>query len=217
MGKILVGSGFYSTEADHSRKLKFFENWSMNTARVSPQLIAVVDNSQCGLPEHCGVEVVRVRNNLGRSDNHALRGSKLMGWSISWILPALIAYSEGMDFVYKEQDCLAFGDWLPQITLGAMSVGKHPSMPCEQSLFWMARWFIPEFVAAYLAHADPDNQTVTEDKMIQCANGFGHLVQFFDMPFGRARPLTYFKDRPWYAQRFTGQELIELELAGFFD
>lgn len=213
--EILIGTGFYSTIENHDSKEQFYSDWMSNTLDANPAAVVVVDNSMTGLANPLGAQVIRIRNNLGHSANHALRGSKLMGWSMSWILPAMIAYSENLDFVYKEQDCLAFGDWTNHIRLGMICIGRHPTMPCEQSLFWMRRSFIPEFVAAYMEHPDPDNHTVTEDKMVQASRRFEGLVTFFAMPFGRLRPLTYHKDRPWYAQRFSSDEMADLRAQGF--
>lgn len=213
---ILIGSGFYATAKDLEARESFLGRWMDNTidaCNLRSDRLVIVDNSDPGLsPMSCWrTQVIRVHKNLGHNTDFAATHSRLLGWSLSWILPALMAYSERMDFVYKEQDCLAFGDWLPEIRRGLMSVGRHPHMPCEQSLFWISRDFIPDFVAAYMAHPDPDNATVTEDKMMQVAKQFGDAVQFHDLPFGRERPLTFHRDRPWYAQRWTPEELQQLD------
>ncbi len=211
MNPYIIGTGFYSSLKDFEAKYEFFKVWSLNYPAIErPKRIIVVDNSAVGLPiDH--PNIIKIFNNLGRNeDTIPGGGSHLRGWSMSWIIPALIAYSEGCDFVYKEQDCLAFGDWLPAIKKGRMAVGHNSIMPCEQSLFWIERDFIPIYLAPYLGHRLPDSYMMTEDKMVDVGALFGNDFQFHDLPFGRERPLTFHTDRPWYAQRFTQQEMEEL-------
>lgn len=206
--KILIGTGFYSTAENHWQRKNFFRRWWLNTWRTSERVV-VVDNSEVGFtfPE---IQIIRVHNNLGPNTDVGPTHSRLLGWSMSWIIPAMIAYSEQCDFVYKEQDCLAFGDWLPEICHANISVGRNSQMPCEQSLFYLKRDFIPTFVAQYIADPARDNEVMTECKMFEAAKGYMN-TRFFDMPFGRERPLTFYSDRPWYAQRWTDDELAELD------
>ena len=172
-----------------------------------------MDNSQplAGLHDAAFIQYVRIFKNLGHPGDQSIHGNRLMGWSMSWIIPALIAYSENCDFIYKEQDCLAFGDWVERIRHGQISYGFNSQMPCEQSLFYIERDTIPQFVAAYMAIPEPDNFYSSEQKMVDAAKGFD--VHQFHMLFGRERPLVI-ADGTWYAQRITHEELAQIREAG---
>ncbi len=209
---VLIGTGFYSNGDDHKAKVAFFDLWEWNTQRVSRNIV-VVDNSTKGFAT--GLRDVRIFNNLG----HIADGDpnlRLLGWSMSWIIPATIAYSDGCDFVYKEQDCLAFGDWLPEIRRPSarMTFGTHKSMPCEQSLFWIQCEFIPEFISAYCGIPNPDAALLPEVKFAALEKEM-QAIERFAMPCGRDRPMTLSKDKPWYVQKITEPEYQQLGNWGF--
>lgn len=216
MRSVLIGTGFYSNakNADSARSF-FFGPWLRNTDQGiidclggSGRLV-VVDNSETELDaEHLAelhIRRVRIDHNLGHVSSHNAALSQFNGWSMSWIIPAMIAYSENCDFVYKEQDCLAFGDWLPQIRIGRAAFGNHWQMECEQSLFFLERDFIPQFVQVYLSIPEPDCQCLPERKF-RLVEGFmgPESVKRFSMGVGRNRPLPAdLKAQPWYAQKLT--------------
>lgn len=168
---------------------------------------------------------IRVNHNLGHVGAWLPRPTEapqLLGWSLSWILPALVAYSERKDFVYIEQDCLAFGNWQTSIMADVeakdlnVAIGRCPAniAACEQSLFWVRWQTIPLFVAAYLAIPESDAVMLPEEKFVKLMNDRPDLkIGFHDLPGGRARPLPY--DAPaWYAQHITPEEMAELKRRG---
>lgn len=176
--------------------------------------LRVVNNS--GFYLGLRYQEITLERNLGHVDSSKLgHDHKLLGWSMSWILPALVAYSEGLDFVYKEQDCLAFGDWLQAIMRGDAAFGKNSGMPCEQSLFFIRHSFILDFVTAYMAMPKPDIIDVPESKFARLMNEFPDRITFHDLPCGRNRPMPLVKDRPWYVQRIEPNELQQLKSWGF--
>ncbi len=123
------------------------------------------------------------------------------------MLSALVAYADGADFVYKEQDCLAFGNWLPEIQRGGMAFGRNDIMPCEQSLFWLRHDHILPVVRAYMDFAEPDGIRLPEQKFRQLMDA-GLDVQFFDLPGGRNRPFP--ASGPFYGQQWQPGELARL-------
>jgi len=215
MRPILIGTGFHAGLESHDEQVNFLLGYWLSNTR-SP--IVIIDNSYVGLPKSDGrIQIFRIRNNLGYTgDRNVVRGNRIMGWSMSWILPAMVAYSENCDFIYKEQDCLAFGDWVPVVRGNGRGFrcGRYSRMDAEQSLFFLERDFIPDFVSAYLSLKQSDLDMLPESKGPAAAKLCGITDYFFDMPFGRERPLTIYKDRPWYAQRFTPEELQQVKEAG---
>jgi cephalosporin hydroxylase len=183
--------------------------------------IVIVDNSEIGDRNvsqlyndtlNASLRWVRCHKNLGHGGQpiHEVASTPLLGWSMSWIIPAIMAYTDGCDFVYKEQDCLAFGDWLSEIRRGKFAVGRSQTMPCEQSLFFLRHDFILEFIRLYMAISEHDCVVVTEDKFRRIINDLQtDEVGFHDLPGGRDRPLPL-KAPAWYAQRITAEDMVQI-------
>jgi hypothetical protein len=204
---ILIGSGFYAA-ANEQSKLVFLDIWMRNTLQVSPR-IAIVNNSAFEL---LGNYFTRCERNLGHACGQPANPiGRLYGWSVSWIIPALISYADGLDFVYKEQDCLAFGNWFPIVKQGRMAVGKNRDFPCEQSLFYIRNDAILEIVTAYLNIPDSDADRLPEHKFGLLMESQPEVMQF-ELPGGRNRPLP--DSGPFYAQKITPAELIEFKRRG---
>ena len=218
MNPIFIGTGFYSSAEDHPRKLDFFKTWLLNNPSFPT---VVIDNSALGLgPEPsfaaygADLRIIRVRKNLGHM-SAPLVPSRLLGGTLSWILPALVAYSENCDYIYKEQDCLAFGNWIPEVRQGRASFGNHATMDCEQSLVYIARDFIPDFLAAYMAIPESDAQVLGETKYKLIEAQFPGQIARHALQPGRGRPLPLDFRGPWTAQQFTAAELAALKAAGW--
>jgi hypothetical protein len=209
MSSTLIGTGFYASEEDHDQEYRFFQSvWVPNTGREK-RLVVVTNSHYCPLlPKE-----IRVYRNLGHVDNSPFATThKLLGWSMSWIMPAMVAYSEGLDFIYKEQDCLVFGDWMQAICHGDACFGRNSVMGCEQSLFYIRHGFILDFVTAYMSLPQMDAKCTPENKFMILKERFSGIEQF-DMPCGRERPLPL-ERKTWYAQRLTPVELDELRKRG---
>lgn len=185
-----------------------FHQWLDNTLPVCRNIVVVDNSPEPGAPWNPNVRVIRCRDNLGHpGDGDAIKKpGPLLGWSMSWILPAVVAYCDGCDFVYKEQDCFAFGDWLPVIRRGRMSIGRNSQMPCEQSLFYIGHDFILTFVWEYLGQSGHDATFSSEAKFVAIKDR-AEGIEFHDLPGGRDRPLP--NAAPYYAQRMTIAEIEE--------
>lgn len=218
----LIGSGFYTNEHDRQKKMQFQELWLKN---VGMRDIVVVDNSDSPLREIDWpgyVRALRVFENAGHVGSYLGQNRPhLLGWSLSWIIPAWIAYAERRDFIYQEQDCLAFGNWEQHIMDEAKlhgweaCFGKADSnvAECEQSLFWIKSHFISEFIYKYLAIPEGDGLLLPESKFARMAQMDFRIGQF-TLGFGRKRPLMFNK-KMWYAQKFTEEEMGMLISKGF--
>ena len=124
MKPAIIGTGYYSTHQTDYEKQDFLTLWEIC---VGKRDVVVVDNSEEGVGYVAsGITVIRIDNNLGHVGGHLEKfRPHLLGWSMSWILPAWVAYSEQRDFIYIEQDCLVFGDWEKSILDGS----KSPPVP----------------------------------------------------------------------------------------
>lgn len=228
---ILIGTGFHATLQNVNERANFLVRWLENTRDVSNNIV-IVNNSELGQHDIAdsfrntlciGLRWIKCNRNLGNASTPIgqCAGTPLLGWSMSWIQSALVAYADGCDFVYKEQDCLAFGDWLPAIRKGRFATGRNDHMPCEQSLFYLRHDTILEFVRAYMELPQHDVQMSTEEKFYRVMAGLDGCG-FHDLPGGRNRPLPM-NAPAWYAQRITpdemGQiaELSILNVQGWFD
>mgnify|MGYP003335771933 CR=1 FL=1 len=194
----LIGTGFCATDQS-----TWFNRWLPNTLAHGGRLV-VVDNSQSpGLRKlDDSYQIVRLWKNLGHMSAPARHATRFTGWSISWMIPALMAYSEGCDFIYKEEDCYAFGDWFNAIQCGDFTVGRNSIMPCEQSLFFIRHGAILDVLAKYQSIPQSDCQVSTEEKFVMCG------ATFHDVGPGRDRPLTP-ERLPWAAQKLTQEEIYE--------
>jgi hypothetical protein len=211
----LIATGFYSTAADFPSKLDFYENvWLPNTGLRS---VVVVNNSEFVLPEKPLVRVIDVEGNLGHVGS--IMGQfrpHVAGFTMSWMIPALIAYSESRDMIYKEQDCLTFGDWEKSIYEEAKSRDLRAAFgscdpaiaACEQSLFWIQRDFIAEFIFKYLSIGEGDGLVLPETKF-DLISKTDFRIGRFSLGVGRMRPLP--ESDTFYAQKLSADELARLK------
>ena len=214
----LIGTGFYAHPSQERERIEFFCVW-MERFEFARKIV-VVNNSrirQFPIDGQHNITVIDIDGNLGHVGDHLGKfRPHLLGWSMSWIIPALIAYSEQRDFIYVEQDCLVFGDWEKAILdesadKGRMAMygkGVANIAPCEQSLFWIHRDFITEFIHRYMGFSDGDGKMLPEEKFKRMADA-DLRISTFSLGVGRDRPFPY--DAPaWYAQHLTPEEIEEL-------
>ena len=216
MRQFLIGTGYYANQHTAETAKTFSSHWFTYNAQAP---VVVVDNAPVGLsPEwQDNCRVIKLHENLGRFERiyglpDIMPGSPMLcGWSVSWILPCWIAYSEYRDFLYIEQDCLCCGDWLCAITDEIEAGGKaalfgQPSggQASEISFFWISRDFIPGFVRLYLS-SPGDNRGIIEKKVQAIIQENSGLVGFHSIGTGRSRPIPV--DGPISVQQLTDDEL----------
>lgn len=240
--KYTIGTGYYNTHKpkedwswdanERTSKPDLFLMWYVNTIKYSsPSQIVVIDSSMnASKPSKSVKEAVcwiETMANLGHViDLDKAEGiTKFGGWSMSFIISAMIAYNNKTDFIYKEQDCFAFNNWTDVFYSNHgkdMLVGREtvPDARLEQSLFWIKWRFIPEFIAQYMSIPKFDgaplfNHTRPEHKFdsirLQSTN-----IGFFDMGYGRQEiellpPVTV----PFYMQQLTDRKLSLLKTANY--
>src|SRR5690606_28699715 len=139
---------------------------------------------------------INLAGNLGHVGDliHGAKPHKICGWGASVCALAMIAYCAELDFIYKEQDCLAFGPCVSQMyqAMGDanMVFGRRmttkPNMPCAQSLFLIRHKFIPNFVADYLSLGDESDKANTPE---------AKFVKIESLHPGKVRRLSFGYDR----------------------
>lgn len=219
--KYLLGSGMYS-QGTHFGKIWVENNYR---ADIQPRERFIL---QVGDAQHRGWlgdnHYYACWENLGHV-GALLSGEKkheFCGWSAAMLTMAMLAYTSECDFLYKEEDCLAFGPWVSQMyadlgTRGMVfgrKMNSPPYMECSQSLFLVRHHFIPEFVRRYLelgSDGDVGNLPETKFAKMEAANPQHYARLSFG--YDRERPIN-FDDKVWFAQKFTEQELQELNKRG---
>lgn len=236
MRRILIGTGYFATKENWTKKRHFLSLWrrfNLWPIREMADLkIAVVDNSQSGalstrpMWEEYGIQSISVDTNLGHVHDFLNHDTPQWGgWSMSWMITAMIAYSEQRDFIYIEQDCLCFGDWFgtlmqdrrynSQHPPGEFDeghefdalIGTHDTMPCEQSLFWVRHGYIPEFLKLYLEFQG-DGMMLPEAKFRMMLRHHRQHIWFHSLGVGRQRPWP--ETGPFYVQQLTDPELRQV-------
>jgi hypothetical protein len=163
-------------------------------------------------------DLLILKGNLGHIGDllEGRKPHKFCGWSMGVMTLALLAYQNETDFIYKEQDCLAFGPWVERLysECGDKKVcfGKNGLMTCAQSLFLVKHDFIPEFVRSYLG-TGPDAATMPETKFSNMAKVNQPNWTQFGFGVDRDRPIPW-DDEVFYAQHLTRNELGELSKRG---
>lgn len=221
MDKFLIGSGYYAQHTDEkaaewSNLLRHI--WWTNTNRIQPEP-KIVRISVGGSMPVAWRDNVCLRGNLGHINDLVVTKTKphaFCGWSGAMLALALIAYCDESDFIYKEQDCLAFGPWVEKMyeELGGGNVifGSCQIQPAAQSLFLVKHAYIPEFVRLYLSEGpDNDEENLPEHKFARLA--LAHDWKRFSFGYDRDRPFNV-AEPVFYVQQVTPEELEILRNAG---
>lgn len=212
--KYIIGTGFHPGEG----RVEFYNIWLKNIYPVMGQGVFVLADSGAWVPPNSSVTRITCIGNLGGC-GELLNGTKkheFNGWMGAVCALAMIAYCDESDFVFVEQDCLAFGPWVQALydsVAGDYGVtfGKSEGMPCEQSLFLVRHSYIPAFVSLCLGQGPQSKEENLGEAIFKRIMGWRpkEWTQF-SFGCGRDRPINY--DAPvWYAQKLTPVELEELK------
>lgn len=218
----VVCSAFYSKE-DDIFKHQLFQEWYNNTIKyTNPDKIFIV-NHGCKKPtiETNNVCWIDLNYNLGHMGDlmSGVKKHKYSGWAMSVLIGALLAYSNNCDMFYKEQDCLAFGNWIDRIYETSinknMMFGKCISTPfkVEQSLFFIRNNFICQFVKEFLEIDGGDDKVLTEEKFLKIENNHKDTISRFNFGYGRDRPYSV-TDSVFYIQQIKDFEINNLKVCG---
>ena len=163
---------------------------------------------------------IKVNGNLGHMSeilNHS-KPYPYCGNGIAIAMLALLAYSEECDFVYHEQDLLAFGPAVQkmydEIGDAGLIMGRQKSQPCANSFFMVRHFFIPRFVSWYLT-SEPETspETICEHKYARWQEANPKEIAYYSFGYDRDRPFNA-DDPVWCAQKFNAEELQLLKEKG---
>lgn len=223
MPRYLVGSSYFDKrQADRP---EFLRIWIENTKKcfANPTRVVLVAEAGSNIPFRLpdGYDSVNLTGDLGHVTMLESGEKKHVhgGWTAHMLALAMLAYCDEADFIYKESDCLAFGDILNQmyadlgedgdIVYGHAHPGP-PGMPSSQSLFLVRHRFLPELVKSYIAYG-PDAKNYGEQKFCRLRDDFGgRRIKMLSFGVDRVKPINY--DRmPMYCQQVYPEEIAELK------
>lgn len=187
---------------------EFFDIWYINTRKHIPENIPIhIVGPDCpDLSKTKNVKCLAEYKNLGYCADLIEKRTNdfLIGYNAGVVYGMIDAYVRGKDYLYKEQDCLAFGNYVDEIykISGSHSVviGPNKTQACSTALHFIKRAGIPYAISTMVSAPDAVN-LLTEVKYRRMQN----LVW---LPFGydRDRPFNT-KDKIFYIQQVKKSEL----------
>jgi len=197
----------------------WFIHWRMNTWNSVKPFKPIINLFGPDVPDGIKMPGIAYINYIAEYDNlghigdyiHGRKHGKWCGWTAGVVFGMMHAYLHNMDFLYKEQDCLWFGEGIVDqmySDLGDKDIvfGSCKLMGPAQSLFLVRRNAIPNIIAS-LAQ-DDDKDVLPEYKFARLSN---HAKLSFG--YDRDRPFNT-DDKHWYIQQVTPQELELLRSKG---
>jgi len=212
----VIGTGYFD---NGNGSEKFFETWMKNTLKYSDPYDVVVVNADSKPLEHLGGTWLNMGHNYGHVKNMD-KTEKFGGWWLGFMTAAMIAYHHKKDFIYKEQDCLAFGPWVKHLYDEAQQQGAgvivgrfDHKYKIEQSLVLVKRKAILGLIHQYLAINASDICPRPELKFLTIMQKWPKAMAFMHMGCGRNRPIPY-NASCFYAQKLSKAEMDNLRARG---
>jgi tetratricopeptide (TPR) repeat protein len=216
--RYVIVTGYFS---DGSRAAEdFFRIWYDNTLKYAKPHRIYVINAASKPVDYGDCVWINLSENLGHALGGMSRRQQLGGWSMALFVGAMLAYLERADFIYKEQDCLAFGDYVERLyteigpagfIAGHINESGQAAGLLGTALMLGKLNFLPEFIARYLSLRASDVDFLQENKMSEIGKS-GRLV-YSSMGYDRSRPVNL-SDPSFYFQKITADELAALRRAG---
>ena len=238
--RLLIGTGYHGASNVCGMPAEdFAEIWHRNTLNATMmeqdcRYLCVGDsgNYPGWVSGHIEEQLVHITGDLGhiRDKADGKKNHALTGWAAGMLTAAMVAYTDERDFIYKEQDCLAWGNWIDRLYAdldgGIAAFGRglrppHQKLLSTQSLFIVKHEAIWRFVCHYLELGEDVNSNSArhgcfgECKFWRMHQRFpnAYHIQSADWNIDRDRPIPY-EQRPLAAQQFTEQEMAELKQKG---
>jgi hypothetical protein len=213
--KYMIGSGYHNRPGCTWNE--FYPVWYANTMRyATPSRVVILASGGTAIPYAAG-HWIPMNGDLGHT--HDLSNDRKpyhwCGWSISIVTLALLAYFDECDFIFKEQDTLAFGPWVEKMyaEIGdhGCIFGKGELMPAFQSLFLVKHEFIPEFVRIYMGTGSERlKENEGELKFARMKEQNPQHFTHYSFGVDRDRPIPYDAE-VFYAQHLNQEELAEMK------
>lgn len=242
MNKYTIITGYFAGQTDMmtaeraAKMPDFFHLWLENTRKYSePTDIFVINNGSTIMPYRgtFGNSIgkwIDLSYNFGHVhtlDHNDNPNKRFCGWSLTFIMGCMLCYSNNTDMIFKEQDCLAFGDWTKRLyeDLGTkkMLVGKKEDangQGLEQSLMLIKHDFLMPFCLNFMAlnYNDAGAGFVRPEMKFRMLMEqlFSNEMGFMTIGYGR-NPAINFDDKEFYVQQIsvpTMEELFKRKLVG---
>jgi hypothetical protein len=186
----------------------FFSIWIANTQRFAPntQIRILGPDVPNNIAKYDNVKSIAEYPNLGHVHDYldGKRDGIWCGWTAGIVLGMVDAYVNGKDFIYKEQDCLAFGDFVSRMKKENdnydITYGSCRLMGPAQSLFIVRNYIIPVVIGCLAQYKDKDMLPEYKFKNLQ--------VRQNRLSFGydRDRPFNM-KDEVFYIQQLSDNDM----------
>jgi len=231
--KYTIVTGYWANTGE-SYKKEFLDIWYDNTRKYSKpiQIFALNPNSK-EIPNNTSYDIdwINFKYNLGHV--HMLDAGwgvdpKIGGWSMSFMLGCLLAYSNESDLIFKEQDALCFNGWIDKLYSDAETqnvsgiVGRIQDangQALEQSVFLIKREILLPFISAYSGLAQNDGGPGFLRPEGKFKYIMDHILKnnigYTSMGYGRSRPSNGFDAKEdFYIQKVTPKEMAQLTSLG---
>lgn len=226
----IIGSGYHNTHGARGDALAwFFRLWMENNKKyANPLAYYVVQSGDGKVPDPAWYKTVPVHwlplhGNLGYF-GQLLSGQKpyhFSGCAAMIAITSMIAYANECDYIYKEQDTLAFGPWVDRMY---SEIGSHGcifgscrTMGQHLSPMLIRHAFIPEFVRIYLGSGrENDAHQTMEAKLGRFEQAYPSDFCRYSFGYDRDRPLNL-NDPVFCAQKISREELRSMSAAGLLD
>jgi hypothetical protein len=234
--KYIITTGFYTSRAvtpnfvgqTGQEKADFFDIWYDNTLKYAkPEKIFIINSNAEILPKEKKGIWIDLDYNFGYPANMIGRNYlfRFNGWTVAYVCGAMLAYANGYDFIFKEQDCLAFNGWVEQLYRDLELSGKKmligsecssvPGLRCEQSLTIIKHDFILDFLQERFNMPQPDGgdgHTATEWKYADIMQKRANEIGYISFGYGRTRPQNGFSPiETFYVQQTLNHEVEKLK------
>lgn len=191
---------------------EFFDVWYENTRRyVENNIPIIILGPNCPeISDLKNVKILDTYDNLGHVSDYQenRRHGRWCGWTSAIVYGMIHAYIHNVDFVYKEQDCLAFGNYIRQMYNECddcgIIYGKCEIMNAAQSLFLVKRDAIPDIISSLAK--DDDKDVLPEYKFLRLPIKQKRLSFGYD----RDRPFNP-DDEIFYIQQVSKEDMSILK------
>ena len=215
--KYLLGSGFFNSSFMAVPPQEMAKAWlACIRKHADPPPARIVIVTAAGhtpdIGTHPDVTVIKCDGNLGNLAAGTMKHA-FAGWMAPVMITAMIAYNEELDYVFQEQDCLAFGPYITRgfsdIGDGQMALGRplmQMGQPATQSLFFIRHAYIWQFARDYLTLGPDDNEwNQGEKKFARLRANNPTAVRVLSFGSDRDRPI------PWHEPVVAAQQWSRTE------
>ena len=171
--RYMIGTGYHPNAKTPSAAHAFAEVWRDCVVRNATEglekitILGCADDGANRTRSMVGLDYINATGDLGHIHDKAQGKNNhyITGWAGAMLALAMLAYNDLCDFIYQEQDCLAFGDYVGELYKdlgeGMACFGRGlrtmPRMRATQSLFIVRHCHIPLFVRDYLDLGEDKN------------------------------------------------------------